>query len=296
MITTVIGATGRTGSAVVQRLLDAGQAVRVLVRDPGKARRLFGEAPRLEVVAAQLDDPAAVAAGLNGADTAFVAMGSVGLEANLQRIAIQAAASVPDLRQLVRLSVLNAGPDSLGINQRGHWSIDFAAQVAGIPYATIRPAIFSASMLAAAPEIKATRTWTGLADTGRVALSDYRDVADVAVRVLADPATWGQHHDLTGPRLVSWPEALEVLSAELGETVTFRTTDAFELVRRLTRPACPPGRLSCWSPGSGRSWPARTSASRPRCAISPAMSRGPSRPSCTRTTSYSADVPRAPRR
>ena len=241
MITTVIGATGRTGSDVVQRLLDAGQAVRVLVRDPGKAHRLFGEAPRLEVVATQLDDPAAVAAGLNGADTAFVAMGSVGLEASLQRVAIQAAASIPDLRQLVRLSVLNAGPDSLGINQRGHWSIDFAAEVAGIPYATIRPAIFSASMLAAAPEIKATRTWTGLADTGRVALSDYRDVADVAVRVLADPATWGQHHDLTGPRLVSWPEALEVLSAELGETVTFRTTDAFELVRRLTRAGVPAG-------------------------------------------------------
>ncbi len=296
MITTVIGATGRTGSAVVQRLLDAGQAVRVLVRDPGKARRLFGEAPRLEVVAAQLDDPAAVAAGLNGADTAFVALGSVGLEASLQRIAIQAAASVPDLRQLVRLSVLNAGPDSLGINQRGHWSIDFAAQVAGIPYATIRPAIFSASMLAAAPEIKATRTWTGLADTGRVALSDYRDVADVAVRVLADPATWGQHHDLTGPRLVSWPEALEVLSAELGETVTFRTTDAFELVRRLTRAGVPAGQAELlvtreWAILAGENERVTTT-----CAISPAMSRGPSRPSCTRTTSYSADVPRAPRR
>jgi uncharacterized protein YbjT (DUF2867 family) len=92
--------------------------VRVLVRDPGKPRKLFGEA-------------------------------------NLQRVAIQAAATVPDLRQLVRLSVLNAGPDSLGINQRGHWSIDFAAQVAGVPYTTIRPAIHSASLLVAAPEIKA---------------------------------------------------------------------------------------------------------------------------------------------
>ncbi len=161
-------------------------------------------------------------------------MGSVGIEANLQRVAIQAAASAPDLRQLVRLSVLNAGPGSLGINQRGHWSIDFAAQVASLPYTTIRPAIFSASLLAGAPEIKATRTWTGLAATGRVALSDPRDVADAAVRILGDPSTWGQHHDLTGPRQVSWPEALQVLSEELGETVTFRTTGAFELVRRLT--------------------------------------------------------------
>jgi uncharacterized protein YbjT (DUF2867 family) len=241
MTTTVIGATGRIGSAVVQRLLEAGQTVRVLVRDPGKAGQLFGTTPAVEIVHAQLDDPAAIAAGLAKSGTAFLAMGSIGLEANLQRVAIQAAASTPGLRQLVRLSVLNAGPGSLGINQRGHSSIDFAAQAAGLPYTTIRPAIFSASLLAGAPEIKATRTWTGLASTGRVALIDPRDVADAAVRVLGDPSTWGQHHDLTGPRQVSWPEALENLSGELGETVAFRTTGAFELIRRLTVAGVPAG-------------------------------------------------------
>jgi hypothetical protein len=217
-------------------------------------------------------------------------MGSIGLEANLQRIAIQAVASSPELRQLIRLSVLNTGPDSLGLNQRGHWSIDFAAQVAGIPYTTIRPSIFSASMLAAAPEIRATRTWTGLAATGRMALIDHRDMADAAVRVLGDPSTWGQHHDMTGPRLVSWPEALEVLSVELGETVAFRTADSgFELVRRLTGPAWRQARRSCSLPASGRSWLARTSAPRTRCVNSPAMSPVRSRTSCMRTASRSAD-------
>jgi uncharacterized protein YbjT (DUF2867 family) len=34
MTITVIGATGRVGGAVVQRLVYAGAAVRVLVRDP----------------------------------------------------------------------------------------------------------------------------------------------------------------------------------------------------------------------------------------------------------------------
>jgi NAD(P)H dehydrogenase (quinone) len=241
MIATVIGATGRIGSAVVQRLLAADTSVRVLVRAPEKARQLFGDSPHVEIRPTQLDDPAAVAAGLKGSDTAFIAMGSAGIEANLQRIAIQAAAAAPGLQQLVRLSVLNAGPDSLGINQRGHWSIDFAARLAGIPYTTIRPAIFSASVLAGAPEIRATRTWTGLAGTGRVALSDHRDVADAVVRVLADSSTWGRHHELTGPRQVSWPEALEVLSAELGQAVTFRTAGAFDLVRRLTEAGVAPG-------------------------------------------------------
>jgi NAD(P)H dehydrogenase (quinone) len=245
MIITVIGATGRVGSAVVQRLVTANAAVRVLVRDPGKARRLFGDSPHLETIRIHLDDPAAVAAGLTGSDAVFLAMGSIGLQASLQRIVIQAAAATPGLRQLVRLSVLNARPDSLGINQRAHWTLDFAAQVAGVPYTTIRPAIFSASILAGAPEIKASRTWTGLASTGRVALSDHRDTADAAVRVLTEPSTWGQHHDLTGPRQLSWPEALQALSAELGETVTFRTHQ-----RHRTDPATHAGRGNIWGGGT----------------------------------------------
>jgi NAD(P)H dehydrogenase (quinone) len=239
MTTTVIGATGRTGTVVVQRLLAEDRPVRVLVRDPAKARRLFGEVPGLQVTQVTLDDPARLRSALAGSETVLVAMGSVGLEGNLQRLAIQAAADIAGLRQFVRLSVLNTGPDSLGLNQRGHWDIDFAAQAAGIPYTTVRPTIFSASLLLAAPEIKATRTWTGVADTGRIALIDHRDAADVIVRVLTDPSTWGQHHELTGPRQVTWPEALQALSAELGEEVVFRPTDAFTLIQRLTASGIP---------------------------------------------------------
>jgi uncharacterized protein YbjT (DUF2867 family) len=240
MTTAIIGATGRIGSAVAQRLLDEGETVRALVRDPGKGRRLFGDAPNMEIVPVPLDDPTALAKGLAGADTAFLAMGSTGLEANLQRAVIRATAHAPGFQQLVRLSVLNAGPNSLGINQRGHWSIDFAAQAAGIGYTTIRPSIWAASMLAGAPEIKAARTWTGLADTGRVPLSHPDDTAEVAVRILGDPAAWGQHYELTGPRPLSWPDALRVLSDELGETVTFRVTDAFGLVQHLVKAGTSP--------------------------------------------------------
>jgi uncharacterized protein YbjT (DUF2867 family) len=241
MTTTVIGATGRTGTVIVQQLLAEDRPVRVLVRDPAKARRLFGDAPGLQIAQVPLDDPARLRSALAGSETVFTAMGSVGLEGNLQRLAIQAAADTEGLRQFVRLSVLNTGLDSLGLNQRGHWDIDFAAQAAGIPYSTVRPTIFSASLLQAAPEIKATRTWTGVADSGRIALIDHRDAAEVIVRVLTDPSTWGRHHELTGPRQVTWPEALEALSAELGEQVVFRTTDSFALIRRLTSLGIPPG-------------------------------------------------------
>src|SRR5262249_9386863 len=162
-----------------------------------------GDAPHAEILPVQLDDPEAVARALAGVGTAFLAMGSVGMEAILQRTVIQAAASVPGFQQLVRLAGLNTGLDSDGINQPGHRSIDVAAHAAGLPYTTIRPSIFTSSMLAGASEIKATRTWTGLADTGRVALIHPGDTVDVAVAILRDPSTWGQHHELTGPRQVS---------------------------------------------------------------------------------------------
>jgi NAD(P)H dehydrogenase (quinone) len=137
--------------------------------------------------------------------------------------------------------VLNASADSLGINQRAHFSIDRFAASTAVSYSTIRPAIFSASLLAAAREVRASRTWTGLAGSGHSALIDHRDAAEAGLGVLPDPTLWGAHYDLTGPALLSWPEALELLSAELGETVTFRVASERQLLERLTGAGVSPG-------------------------------------------------------
>jgi uncharacterized protein YbjT (DUF2867 family) len=241
MTTAVIGATGRVGSEVVRALLADGHSVTALVRDPDKARRAFGDPGGLRIRTTRLQDPADVAAGLHGVRALFIAMGSIGIEGVLQRVTISAAATTSSIEQITRLAVLNTSADSRGINQRGHFSIDRFAASLGVPYSTIRPAIFSASLLAAAPEIRASRTWTGVADTGRMALIDHRDAAEAGLRVLTDPALWGAHHDLTGPVPMSWPEALELLSAELGEPVRFRVAAERELIDRLVAAGVPPG-------------------------------------------------------
>jgi uncharacterized protein YbjT (DUF2867 family) len=235
----VIGATGRVGGEVVRRLLARGEAVTALVRDPGKARFAFGESDRLHIRLTRLDDPRDIAEALDGIRAVFIAMGSIGIEGVLQRIAINVAAGIPTIEQVTRLSVLNTSPDSLGINQRAHYSIDQFAASTAVPYSTIRPAIFSASLLAAAREVRETRTWTGLAGTGRMALIDHRDVAEAGVRVLTEPALWGAHHDLTGPFPMSWPEALDLLSTELGERVAFRVATERQFLERLTGAGVP---------------------------------------------------------
>jgi uncharacterized protein YbjT (DUF2867 family) len=74
-----------------------------------------------------------------------------------------------------------------------------------------------------------------------MALIDHRDVAEVGLRVLTDPVLWGAHHDLTGPVRMSWPEALELLSVELGEPVTFQVATEQQFLQRLTGAGLPAG-------------------------------------------------------
>ena len=241
MTTAVIGATGRVGSELVRGVLARGDGVATLVRDPDKARRVFGEPDGLRIRPTRLDDPRDLSKAFDGIRTVFIAMGSIGIEGVLQRIAITTAAGIASIKQVIRLSVLNTSADSRGINQRAHYSIDQFASSTGVPYSTIRPAIFSASLLAAARQVRASRTWTGLAGSGRMALIDHRDVAEAGLRVLTEPALWGAHHDLTGPVPLSWPEALELLSAELGEPVTFRVAAERQFLDGLLDAGVPVG-------------------------------------------------------
>lgn len=68
----VLGATGQQGGAVVDALLDAGAAVRAVVRDPssGRARALAGRG--VDVVAGDLDDLDSLVAAFDGAAGAFL--------------------------------------------------------------------------------------------------------------------------------------------------------------------------------------------------------------------------------
>ena len=68
-----------------------------------------------------------------------------------------------------------------------------------------------------------------------------RGRGDATRPVLTDPETWGTHHDLTGPRLLASPEAMRLLSGELGEQVSFVTATEREFLRRLTSLGVPAG-------------------------------------------------------
>src|ERR1700758_2038346 len=121
MTTAVIGATGRVGSQIVRGVLARGEAVTALVGAPDKARQAFGEPGGLHIRPTRLDDPRDLAEAFDGIRALFIAMGSVGIQGVLQRIAINVAARIPSIEQVTRLAVLNTSAESLGINQRAHY-------------------------------------------------------------------------------------------------------------------------------------------------------------------------------
>jgi dihydroflavonol-4-reductase len=71
--TLVTGATGKVGNAIASALLERGDQVRVLVRDPGRAARVLPSG--VEVVRGDATEPASLGPAVAGCELVFNAMG-----------------------------------------------------------------------------------------------------------------------------------------------------------------------------------------------------------------------------
>jgi len=147
----VAGATGRTGTPVVTQLLADGYKVRVLVRDPAKARTTLGE--QVTYFTGDVTDPASLAPAMKGADAVISAIGAKGKEGPARPEVIDyqgvknlaTAAAAAGVKQFVLVS-------SRAVTQKDHplnrmfgdvliWKLkgEDALRASGVPYTIIRP-------------------------------------------------------------------------------------------------------------------------------------------------------------
>lgn len=108
MNVTVLGATGRTGRHVVRQALERGHTVTAVVRDPAKLEPATG----LVVVAADVNDAAAIAAALSGAEVVVSALGVAKGEkgGTLEAGARAVTAATP--RRIVWMGAFGTGPSA----------------------------------------------------------------------------------------------------------------------------------------------------------------------------------------
>jgi uncharacterized protein YbjT (DUF2867 family) len=225
----VTGATGKVGSEAVRVLRQQDVPVRALVRDPQKAQTM-AEAGA-ELVVGDFDDPTSLLAAMDGVSS--VLLTSPGGEP-VQELNVVDAAARAGVEHVVKLTS-KASPDSPVARQRWHAQIEQGLAASGLAHTLMRSNAFMQNTLMVAPSIAKTSSFSSSIGTGRVGMSDARDVGAVAAALVADPTGHaGKTYWLSGPELLTYADVAAVLSRLLGRTVTFqprsRSEDETEMV------------------------------------------------------------------
>jgi NAD(P)H dehydrogenase (quinone) len=125
MTVLIPAATGRVASGLAKRLREAGVPVRALARDRAKASDALadgnGEFRGIELAVGALDDEAFLAEAMQGAEVAFLSIGTSPQQVALEKGFIRAARRA-GLPHLIKLSTLDTAHDSP--NPVGRWHAD----------------------------------------------------------------------------------------------------------------------------------------------------------------------------
>ncbi|WP_170229067.1 SDR family oxidoreductase [Polyangium fumosum] len=212
----VIGATGNVGGAVLAQLIEAGQKVRVLVRDPAKLGELGG---KVEVVKGDLTKPETLDAAFAGVDKVFVVFAGDDL-ATLAGNAMDAAkkAGVKHIVMLSSSTVVEPYATLLG-----QWHIEAEAKIkaSGLAWTILQPGAFASNTLHWVGSIKSQGVVFQPTGDGKSAPIDPHDIAAVAVKVLTSPGHEGKSYVLTGPEALSAAEEVAKIGAVLGRPLRF---------------------------------------------------------------------------
>lgn len=233
----VLGATGGQGGAVAAALLEAGRAVRAVVRDPGSGRAKALAAAGAEVVPGNLFDAGSLAEAFLGTTAAFAVTTPFqdGLDAEVaQGAAIVRAAEDVALPHLVLASVASA--------DRGTGIPHFETKArteellagSGLPATVVAPTYFYDNALGALDEVAAGLLTMPLPGDTPLQQVARQDLGRVVAAVVADPDRWiGQRIEVAGDDPTPVRMAEEIRRAA-GGTVAFRQTPLADL--RTTNP------------------------------------------------------------
>jgi uncharacterized protein YbjT (DUF2867 family) len=225
----VAGGTGTLGTRLVPRLAGAGLAVRVLTRDPARARHLAG--PGVDVVRGDVRDAASVGRALRGAGTVvsavhgFAGPGRVSPasvdragNANLIDAAARAGAA------FVLVSVVGASPGHpIGLFRAKHGAEE-TLRASGISWTIVRATAFM--------ETWATIMNQPLQASGKIPVFgrgdnpvnfvSATDVAALTALAVTDPGLRGRVLELGGPDNLTFNQLAAIVQETTGRRGTIR--------------------------------------------------------------------------
>jgi len=214
----VTGATGNTGSTVLQELEKRGAFVRAMVRSSKDASRL----PKTSatVVVGNFDDPRSLEAALEGVTRAYLVTPS-SPEAEAQQVRFAELASAAGVARLVKLSQLAAEESSPVRFLRYHAAVERRIRELGIGFTFLRPNLYFQGLLAFQSMIAAAGHFVAPIGDARISAVDVRDIAAVAAIALTEEGHAGKTYTITGPAAVTHTEIASAISNAIGRPVAF---------------------------------------------------------------------------
>jgi uncharacterized protein YbjT (DUF2867 family) len=223
---TILGASGNTGSVVASTLLDRGEKVRLLVRDPAKVAALTSRGA--EVVKGDVLDQAAIESALDGARGAYLLLppdnASPDLLARNRKLADLYAAAVISRRTphvALLSSVAAHEPAGTGPIVSVHAAEQALLRATGTKLTFVRAAYFIENILGFAHPMKADGVlpvFGGGADH-RFPMVATADIGRVAAEALLAPPAKNDVIELAGPAEQSFDDAARIASGVLGRDV-----------------------------------------------------------------------------
>ncbi|MEV2210227.1 NAD(P)H-binding protein [Streptomyces sp. NPDC050997] len=227
----VAGATGTVGRLVAQRLSGSG-TVRLLVRAPYRAPV---PDPGTETVVGDFDDPGSLREALTGVRSALlVTMNPLAPAQDENFLTAARAARVAQVVKLSAQAVTDA--DATDLVTRWQRDNEELLRASGLPWTLLRPRAFMSNTLGWTGSVRREGVVRAPHGSLRNATVDPRDIADVAVRALTEPARHEGHaYALTGPEALTPARQTEILAELLQKPLAFEELTSNQMLRELLR-------------------------------------------------------------
>jgi uncharacterized protein YbjT (DUF2867 family) len=232
--------TGTIGRQVLANLLDSGEPIRVIVRDPSRLpSQIRG---RVAVVPGSHGDPEVVNKGFVGADAVFwIAPPNFQTDSvmatyvDFTRPACQAIKN-QGVKRVVSVSALGRGVTKNAGLVTASLAMDDLIASTGVSYRALTLPSFMDNILRQVEPIKNQGMFfsptPGDLETPTCAT---RDIAAVAAKLLLDPSWSGQGHvPVLGPEDLSMNDMAKIMSEVLGKPVRFQQIPVEAFRARLT--------------------------------------------------------------